>query len=149
VFTEDGEYYPTTYLNPVGMDREAEAEERGIRILGNAFASYDLVPGVSRRGSIGLDQLTLRSRSYASPTFGPWASSGGAGQAANSFVNKLTYESTLNWNRVLSDVHSLSGVIGTSYEDNTEEYSFVQGTQFPTEYFKYLTSAATIAEGSS
>ena len=149
VFTDDGEYYPTTYLNPVGMDREAEAEERGIRILGNAFATYDVIPGVSVRGSIGLDQLTLRSRSYDSPTFGPWASSGGAGQSANSFVNKLTYEGTLNWNRVLSDVHSLSGVIGTSYEDNTEEYSFVQGTQFPTEYFKYLTSAATIADGSS
>lgn len=149
VYTEDGDYYPTLYLNPVGMNNEAEAEERGIRILGNAFAAYDILSGVSLRGSVGLDQLTLRSRSYDSPAFGPWASSGGAGQSANSFVNKVTYEGTLNWNRMVGDVHSLSGVLGTSYEDNTEEYSFVQGTQFPTEYFKYLTSAATIADGSS
>ncbi|HSK19292.1 MAG TPA: TonB-dependent receptor [Longimicrobiales bacterium] len=149
VYTADGDYYSTLYLNPVGMNNEAEAEERGIRILGNAFAQYNILEGVSVRGSIGLDQLTMRSRSYDSPAFGPWASSGGAGQAANSFINKLTYEGTLNFNRMLSDIHSLSGVIGTSFEDNTEEFSFVQGTQFPTEYFKYLTSAATIADGSS
>jgi TonB-dependent starch-binding outer membrane protein SusC len=149
VYTEDGDYFPTLYLNPVGMNNEAEAEERGIRILGNAFATYNIREGMSLRGSVGLDQLTMRSRSYDSPAFGPWASSGGAGQAANSFVNKLTYEGTLNWNRVVGDIHSLSGVIGTSFEDNTEESSFVQGQQFPTEYFKYLTSAATIADGSS
>ncbi|HSJ30580.1 MAG TPA: TonB-dependent receptor [Longimicrobiales bacterium] len=149
VYTADGDYYSTLYLNPVGMNNEAEAEERGIRILGNAFAQYNILEGVSVRGSVGLDQLTMRSRSYDSPAFGPWASSGGAGQAANSFVNKLTYEGTLNFNRMLADIHSVSGVVGTSFEDNTEEYSFVQGTQFPTEYFKYLTSAATIADGSS
>jgi TonB-dependent starch-binding outer membrane protein SusC len=149
VYTADGDYYSTLYLNPVGMNNEAEAEERGIRILGNAFAQYNILEGVSVRGSVGLDQLTMRSRSYDSPAFGPWASSGGAGQAATSFVNKLTYEGTLNFNRMLSDIHSLSGVVGTSFEDNTEESSFVQGTQFPTEYFKYLTSAATIADGSS
>ncbi|MBR9989444.1 MAG: TonB-dependent receptor, partial [Gemmatimonadetes bacterium] len=149
VYTAEGDYFSTTYLNPVGMNNEAEAEERGLRILGNTFAQYNILNGLNLRGSVGLDQLTMRSRTYDSPAFGPWASSGGAGQAANSFINKLTYEGTLNWNRSLGDVHALSGVIGTSYEDNTEEYSFVQGTQFPTEYFKYLTSAATIADGSS
>src|SRR5690606_16301610 len=129
----------------------AEAEERGIRILGNAFATYNILQGLDLRGSVGLDQLTLRSRSYDSPSFAgsPWASLGGSGQSANSFVNKLTYEGTVNWNRAVGDVHTLSGVLGTSYEDNTEEYSFVEGTQFPTEYFRYLTSAATIADGSS
>src|SRR5690606_39430211 len=43
VFNEDGSYFTeTTYLNPVGMAREAEAEERGTRIIGNAFAQYQL-----------------------------------------------------------------------------------------------------------
>jgi TonB-linked SusC/RagA family outer membrane protein len=40
-------------------------------------------------------------------------------------------------------------VVGGSYEDNLDEFSTVQGTQFPTEYFKYITSAATISTGNS
>jgi TonB-linked SusC/RagA family outer membrane protein len=149
VYNEDGTYASTLYLNPVGMNNEAEAEERGMRILGNAFAQYAILDWLNLRGSVGLDNLNMRSRSYDSPTFGPWASSGGAGQAGNTYANKVTYEGTLNFNRVLAERHGLNGVIGTSFEDNTEEWSFVQGTQFPTEYFKYITSAASIQDGSS
>jgi len=149
VFDANGAYYPTWYANPVGMNREAEAEERGLRILGNAFGSYRLLEGISARVSVGLDQLTMRSRSYDSPAFGPWASSGGSAQAGNTFTTKVTYEGTVNFDRTLRPGHEVSGVVGSSYEDNTEEWSYVQGTQFPTEYFKYITSAANIYGGTS
>jgi TonB-dependent starch-binding outer membrane protein SusC len=49
VFNEDGTYFNTLpYANPVGLLNEAEAEERGIRILGNAFAQSRW-PRASRR----------------------------------------------------------------------------------------------------
>ena len=150
VFNEDGSYFTeTTYLNPVGMAREAEAEERGTRIIGNAFAQYQLTDWLSVRGSLGLDNLSMRSRGFDSPAFGPWAAQGGQAQAGHTYANKVTYEGTLSFNRSFGDMHEVSGVVGSSYEDNTEEWSWVQGTQFPTEYFKYITSAATIADGSS
>ncbi|HEX6132443.1 MAG TPA: TonB-dependent receptor, partial [Longimicrobiales bacterium] len=149
VFQSDGSYTETTYLNPVGMAREAEAEERGTRIIGNAFAQYQLLDWLSLRGSVGLDHLNMRSRSYDSPTFGPWASSGGSGQSGNTYANKVTYEGTANFNRTVAEGHDVSGVVGASMEDNVDEFSYVQGTQFPTEYFKYITSAATIQDGSS
>lgn len=150
VYDEDGNYFNTwPYLNPVGMLNEAEAEERGMRVLGNTFARYELGAGLNARVSVGLDQLTMRSRSYDSPVFGPWASSGGSGQAGNTFANKLTLEGTLNYARAFGAQHELSGVAGTSFEDNVQEWNYVQGTNFPTEYFKYLTSAANIQGGSS
>ncbi|MGH7462079.1 MAG: TonB-dependent receptor domain-containing protein, partial [Longimicrobiales bacterium] len=158
VYTEDGDYYETLYANPVGMNNEAEAEERGTRILGNVFSVLQLSSGINARASIGLDNLTLRSRTYDSPRFGPWSSNGGAAEAANNFVNKITYEGTLNFGRVFGspavadqsgDSHEISGVLGASYEDNTREGQNVQGTQFPTEFFKYITSAATISSGTS
>jgi outer membrane receptor protein involved in Fe transport len=40
-------------------------------------------------------------------------------------------------------------VVGTSFEDNTNEGFRVQGQQFPTEYFKYITSAANVSSGTS
>ncbi|CAN5648019.1 TonB-dependent receptor [soil metagenome] len=149
VFNEDGTYYETLYLNPVAMLNEAEAEERGIRILGNSFANYSVMEGVDARVSVGLDNLTLRSRTWDSPVVGPWAGNGGAAESANAFVTKLTYEGTLNFNRTVGAAHEVSGVVGSSIEENTRETSRVQGTQFPNEFFKYITSAATISEGTS
>ncbi len=149
VYDENGDYYETWYANPVGMMENSEAEERNIRILGNAFATYDLFPGITIRGSVGLDQIANRSRSFDSPAFGPWASSGGAAESGHRFVNKVTYEGTANFNRLFGANHEISGVVGTSYEDNVNERSSVQGTNFPTEYFKYIESAALVALGTS
>ncbi|MEX2152534.1 MAG: SusC/RagA family TonB-linked outer membrane protein, partial [Gemmatimonadaceae bacterium] len=150
IYQDDGvTYYETLYANPVAMNKETESEERGIRILSNAFASYSLLEGVTARVSAGLDQLSMRGRRYDSPTYGPWATSGGRAQAGTNFVTKNTYEGTVNFIRMVRPQHEVSGVVGTSYEDNTEESNLVQGTQFPTEFFKYITSAASISTGSS
>lgn len=149
VYNADGSYAETNYANPVGLNNENEAEERGIRILGNAFANFELAPGLSLRGSVGLDQFTLRSRLYDSPVVGPATASNGAASVADAFVSKVTYEATLSWLRDFATSHAFSGVVGASYEDNTTERQSVSGQQFPSEYFRYLTSAASITGGSS
>jgi TonB-dependent starch-binding outer membrane protein SusC len=150
IFNEDGTYFNTLpYANPVGLLMESEAEERGVRVLGNAFAQFELGEGLTARGSVGLDHLNNRARSYDSPVFGLYASTGGSGQFGNTSLNKLTYEGTLNLNRAFGASHEFSGVIGSSYEDNVDEWHQVTGQQFPTEHFRYLTSAAQITSGSS
>jgi TonB-linked SusC/RagA family outer membrane protein len=149
VFDSTGAYYETFYANPVAVDREREAFERGTRTLANAFAKYSLVEGVTARVSYGLDQLTTSSRAWDSPTWGFWEPSGGRAQAGAYFVTKVVYEGTVNFNRALRPGHEVSGVVGGSYEDNTDEWHYVQGLQLPTEYFKYISSAATIDDGTS
>lgn len=149
VFNPDGSYTETDYANPVGLARENAAEERGVRILGNAFARYTLLPWLSARASVGLDQLALRSRLYDSPVVGIGAGSNGSGTAADAFVNKATYEGTVDWLRDLGERHSISGVVGMSYEENTTERTSVTGQQFPSAHFRYLGSAAEITAGSS
>jgi TonB-dependent starch-binding outer membrane protein SusC len=151
VFDEDapGGYAQTLYANPVGLSMENGGTEKTVRILGNTFANYQFLPWLSGRASVGIDQYTLHSRRYDSPVIGPYTGSGGAGWSANSYVTKATYEGTLNFNRAFGPVHNLSGVVGTSYEDNQEEYNWVQGQGFPTEAFRYITSAAQITGGSS
>jgi len=150
VFDTSGDYYVTLYSNPVGMNNEAEAFERDIRILGKVGASYDLFAGVVANASVGLDNFSVRGRSWDSPVFlqGPWAGNGGMVEASNTFANKLTYEGTVNFNRLVPG-GEVSGVVGTSYEDNTTEFNNTQGTNLPTEYFKYVTSAATTTGSSS
>lgn len=149
VYNDDGSWFDTWYANPVAMTKEREAQDRGIRILGNAFAAYTLAEGITGRVTFGLDNLTLRGRSYDSPVYGPAAGVGGSADATGSFVNKLTYEGRVNLDRTFGERHAISGVVGTSYEDNVNEGLRVQGQQFPTEYFKYITSAAAITDGTS
>lgn len=149
VFTEDGDYFETFYANPVAVDREREAFERGNRTLASAFAAYSLFEGVTARLTYGLDQLTTSSRAWDSPNWGFWEPSGGRAQQGAYFVTKVVYESTVNFDHSPLPGHDLSGVVGGSYEDNTDEWHYVQGTQFPTEHFKYITSAASIDAGTS
>jgi TonB-dependent starch-binding outer membrane protein SusC len=131
----------------VGMLNEAQWEERAIRILGNAAATYSFTSGLSGRLSAGLDQFTNRSRTYDSPNFGPWAGNGGMASAGNVFVNKVTLEGTLNFNRNFGESHEFSGVVGTSYEDNTRERSYVQSEGFPSSEFKMIDSGARVTLG--
>ena len=151
IFTENGDYATTTYANPVGMLHEALWEERSIRILGNGSATYSFLPGLNARLNVGLDQLTNRSRSFDSPSFvqGPWGANGGMASAGDVFVNKVSFEGTLNFNRTFAERHEFSGVLGGGYEDNTRERNFVQGEGFPNDEFKYIDSAARVTVGNS
>jgi TonB-linked SusC/RagA family outer membrane protein len=149
IYTATGDYYESLYANPIGIEENSEAQERSIRILGNAFAAYTFAEGIVGRVTVGLDNLSLRSRTYDSPRYGPYEAEGGAADAAGSFVNKISYEGRVNFDRTFADRHAVSGVMGSSYEQNVDEGFRVTGQNFPTEYFKYVTSAATISSGTS
>ena len=139
----------TLYANPVALSRENEGEERSIRIIGNTFATYTLSEGLTARASAGLDQYTLRSRLYDSPIVGVSTGVGGSGTESDSYVTKTTFEGTVNFDRLFGGRHNVSGVAGSSYEENTTEFNSVSGQNFPSETFRYLTSASTIVGGTS
>jgi TonB-dependent starch-binding outer membrane protein SusC len=152
IFDEDGGYYPTNTLsitNAVGLARENEAEERTTRILGDVFANYRITDGLNAQVRTAVDNMTLRSRLYDSPIIGIGVGSGGVAQVGNSYVTKVTMEGTLNFVTQLGNDGFLSGVVGSSVEENTTEYNSVTGQQFPTEFFRQITSAASITSGTS
>ncbi len=136
------------YVNPVALNELNRAEERTFHVLGNVFADYRLFEGVTARLNMGLDQYSLRGFLYDSPTIPPGSGSNGYGQVGNSFATKVLAEGTLSWQRDLGDIHNLSGVLGSAYEDNDSEFNSVFGTQFPSG-LKQLASAATVTGGSS
>jgi TonB-linked SusC/RagA family outer membrane protein len=149
IYNESGGYAASDwagYDNPVGLGKENRAEERSIHIIGNAFATYNLLEGVDARLTVGLDHYNLRSRQYDSPIIGAWVGSEGHGIATNSHANKLVTDATVNWTRGFGR-HDLSGVLGTSYELNDEDYNEVEGVQFPTGEFRQLASAALVIGG--
>lgn len=151
VYNEDGTYNLNTiaYSNPVALNIENRAEERSFHVLGNLFADYRLLEGVTARANFGLDQYTLRGYLYDSPIVGAATGSNGFGQVGNSYATKVLTEGTVSWNRDLNESNLFSGVVGASYEANDSEFNEVFGTQFPTSSFKQLASASTITGGQS
>jgi TonB-dependent starch-binding outer membrane protein SusC len=138
----------TAYANPAALDNENDAEERAVRIIANAFGTLQLIEGVSMTLRGAVDQYMLRSRLYDSPVVGVYQGTG-RGYAGNTAVNGLGGDLTLNFERLVAPNHNLSGVVGTGYSTSTEEYSLIEGTFFPTDQFRYITSAAVIASGTN
>lgn len=146
VFNADGEYHVGDfYPNAVGL-RHNQVEERSLRVLGNAFANYQINDWLSARFNTGFDQYNLRSYLYNSPEIQP-GSPTGSGVTGNAYASKVLAEGTLSWDRDINDENTFSGVLGASYEDNDTEFNFVQGTGFATPQFRFLNSAAVISGG--
>jgi TonB-linked SusC/RagA family outer membrane protein len=133
------------YTNSIAL-RQNLVEERSFRVLGNAFANYQINDWLSARFNTGLDQYNLRSYLYNSPTIFPGAPTG-TGVTGNAYASKVLAEGTLSWDRDINDQNSFSGVLGASYEDNDTEFNFVSGSGFATPQFRYLNSAAVISAG--
>lgn len=150
VFADDDEteYFPTLYDNPVAIMRENEAQDVSFRVIGNLFGEADLAPGLVARVSLGLDNLNLRSRLYDSPRTSLGAGFGGRGIATSSNVTNVVYEATLSYAGPVGP-GAFSGVVGTSYERQDDLFESVTGTVFPTDEFRYITSAASVTQGSS
>ena len=145
----NGKYVTGFYTNPVGNIENRSSQDRNVRILSNVFGTYSLFAGVNARVSAGLDHLNVRGLRYNSPVYGSAVATGGSGTDASTYATKLTYEGTVNFNRLLAAQHEVSGVVGASYEDNTESGSTTNGEQFPNEFFKYIGSAASTTGSSS
>jgi len=146
VYDENGEFHEGQfYTNSIAL-RQNLVEERSLRVLGNAFANYQINDWLSARVNTGMDQYNLRSYLYNSPTIFPGAPTGN-GVTGNSYASKVLAEGTLSWDRDINDQNTFSGVIGASYEDNDNEFNFVSGSGFATPQFRFLNSAAVISAG--
>ncbi len=143
------DYYLTLYDNPVGLRNENEAQDVSLRTIGNAFAEADFARDFTARVSVGVDNLNLRSRLYDSPRTSLGAGFGGRGISTTSYVTKVITEGTLAYDRNFGTKHEVNAVVGLSYEDTDDSFESVTGTTFPTEEFRFVTSAASITEGSS
>ncbi|HEX6037130.1 TonB-dependent receptor plug domain-containing protein, partial [Longimicrobium sp.] len=109
VFNADGDYHVGDfYPNAVGL-RQNNVEERSLRVLGNAFANYQINDWLSARFNTGVDQYNLRSYLYNSPSIQP-GSPTGSGVTGNSYASKVLAEGTLSWDRDINDQNTFSGV---------------------------------------
>jgi len=118
-----GEYFtgvdPLTgrpFPNPVATANVITNEERDNRVIGNAFAEYDIRPGLTFRSTVGADFLNSVQDYYSPSTVLPGLNSGGEGSRGESETFSWSFENTLQYQHRFGELHTLDVVGGTTMQ---------------------------------
>ncbi len=140
VKNEKGEYNTsplmTTVPNPVSM-LEIEDYTKTRRFLVNTYVQAEILPGLSARVNLGIDDQEGNRYSYLPKTTMYGQQEGGkAGRSMASSMSRLI-ETTLNYKVELADIHDLDVLAGWSAQDFTYESLGASNSQFFTDSFLY------------
>ncbi len=120
------------------------------RVLGNVYAQFKLTPDLLFRSELGTDLISqnedqklgvITSRN-SNPT-------NGSGFNANAVNTRIIVNNYLAFRKTLAEQHAVDLTIGTSFERGQTTGNSVQGTQFPSDAYRTLSSSSTLTSGSS
>ena len=124
--------------NVVAIETLDTNEAKTSRAYGNIFAEMQLFKGLKYKADFGIDRLTLqqkeRSLEINSPT--------GYGYYNTVFQNKYVVTNTLSYEKAFGK-HNVSGVVGSTYEQNDVISATVEATGFASDLQLNVTSGAT------
>src|SRR6266568_1224858 len=110
-----GEYFNGTdpltgrpFTNPVATAIAITNEERDNRVIGNAFAEYDVRDGLTLRSTVGVDFLNSVQDYYSPSTVLPGLNSGGEGSRGEAETLSWTFENTIHYRADRGVVQDLS-----------------------------------------
>jgi TonB-linked SusC/RagA family outer membrane protein len=150
VYNPDGTYNEEgPYANPVAIASEAVNLAENFRTIGNIYADFRIVEGLSFNTKWGIDYLNLNEHSYDPATTRQGSKYNGLGIEATARVTNFTTNNLLQYKKVFNQVHDFSALLGYSFEKFVDRNSIIEGTDFPNEDFQYIISAATIRAASA
>ena len=150
IYNVDGTYNkPVSFDNHQAIIDHNDGRSNGMRLINNIYARYEIIKGLTFKTSWSNDRNSYHENFY----FNTYLSGGSAtnGQANDniSTSNIFGAEQTLNFFRTLKVKHTVSAYLGTSYQKRVRESETLTGTQFPSNEFKRITSAAITTASSS
>ncbi|PYP60171.1 MAG: SusC/RagA family TonB-linked outer membrane protein [Gemmatimonadetes bacterium] len=135
-----GEYFtgvnPLTgrpFPNPVATAMEITNQEWQNRVIGNAFAEYDVREGLTLRSTVGMDFLNSVQDYYSPSTVLPGSNSAGDGSRGEAQTLSWSFENTVHFNRRFGDRYTLDLLAGTTLQRTNT--AGISGTSqgFPTD----------------
>jgi TonB-linked SusC/RagA family outer membrane protein len=147
----DGKLYgtpTTTYYNPLIDVEDTKRTILETRTVANGYLKLLLHKGLSWRNEFGYDLYNLKEN-------GRYGARTDAGQGINGYAisnygqnQNLVLKSYLDYLTSFKDF-GLSAVLGTEYQANTLDKTWVDGQNFPSDDLKTLASAGKITSGTS
>ncbi|MGI4727894.1 MAG: SusC/RagA family TonB-linked outer membrane protein [Janthinobacterium lividum] len=135
--------YPV-YYNPLISQNNAYFNTNVYRLLGNVYGDLKIAKGFSFRTELGIDQLNQNEDSYDnSLTFRNSGTANGAGSNGYTQVLNYTTNNFFTYKNTFNLKHTVDFTGGMSYQFSQTNFNLATGTQFPSDAYKTISSAAT------
>ena len=150
IFNADGTYNkPVSFDNHQAIIDNTDGHSNGLRLINNVFARYEIVKGLAFKTSWSNDRNIYHEKFYFNTYLNGGSATNGQANDNISTSNIFGAEQTLNYFQTLNRKHSISAFLGSSYQKRVRESEALTGTQFPSNEFKRITSAAVTTATSS
>jgi TonB-linked SusC/RagA family outer membrane protein len=116
-----------------------------LTLIGNAYATYQIVDGLKFKTSININTENSNNRNFSPSTILGGtipASSASASYNTNNFLSWLS-ENTLTYTKTINEKHNIEAFVGYTAQKVNYESSGINGSQFPDDNIEYLNVAAT------
>ncbi|MFN4144453.1 MAG: SusC/RagA family TonB-linked outer membrane protein [Runella sp.] len=138
------------YYNPVLSIDFADFVQTSYRNLTNTYAQVNILPGLKFRTELGVDILSMNEEGYfqSQTVRNQTRAANGIGINYGTFVTNYNTNNFFNYNKEFGKSF-IDVTAGMSYQQSQTKRNFVEGTQFPSDAYRKIASAATKSDGSS
>lgn len=143
IYNEDGSYaFAFGYENPIAAALLYDQTANTNRITGNVFGKYEILDGLFLKANLGLDALMFREESFFPST--TQYSVNGTVQVGESTDLRWLTEYTINYGKSFRK-HRINALAGVGFQEDKTDYEFIRADNFPTDDFRALSAAASVA----
>ncbi len=144
VYNADGTYFlddASGTINPVAYAKEVDYKTANNRLIGNIYADYTFLPGLTFRTTWGVDFAAIKD-DYFQPSI---ALRGGATEGEAAYTQNLTWinENLLTYSKTFAERHKFTALLGYSQQETTEEQIRSLAIGYSTDNIATLNGAAT------
>lgn len=148
--TPPGDVNIPLYYNPVLSVKYGKFTQDVYRTFGNTYFKAKLLPGLNFQTEFGLDYLSQNEEGYfqSQTVRNQTRAARGIGTNTGTFITNYNTNSYFNYDKVIGK-SKLNATLGMQYQQSSARYNFTEGTDFPSNSFQKIASAATKSAGSS
>ncbi|TVZ57149.1 TonB-linked SusC/RagA family outer membrane protein [Lutibacter sp. Hel_I_33_5] len=143
----DGEPFAgTVYANFLLQDKHSFFNTKIRRVTGKVFGKLEILPELSFNSDLAYDLYDQTENSFTG-RLAPFQSTNGQAFASDVLTENFIYSNYFTFNKEFGVDNDLSVVGGMELTKSRRRFSSVTGTQFPTDDFQTINSAAEITVG--
>ncbi len=124
VYNDDGSFYELqrdfNYYNPVALIEQIQNTRDAKRFLGNLKADFEIADGLVAGVNLGYIRDDSESYYFEPSTLRGGTTSGYGSRSYGNSESKIL-ESTLSYNKSMGNGHSISSVVGYSFQEDTRD----------------------------
>lgn len=142
IYQPDGSYTKySIFENPVTAVEQSDISMATNRFLGSIYGEYEFLPGLRLRSSFSVDYSNVEENIYDNTFTNNGAGTNGSAQSAITNDYNWIQENVLSYQFGSGD-HSFNALFGTTLQESELSRTIAWGTQFPSNDFKRIASAA-------